>query len=156
MEIYEFLKLVHILGAAILFGTGLGIAFFMFCADRTQDAQLILGTAKTVIVADFLFTASAVVLQPISGLALVYVAGHSLWDSWILLSLLLYVLVGVCWIPVVFIQIALRNCAQTAVDKGAALGADYQRLMRIWFWLGWPAFLGMIGLFWLMISKPDF
>lgn len=156
MEIYEFLKIVHILGAAILFGTGLGIAFFMFCADRTRDAHLILGTAKTVIVADFLFTASAVVLQPISGLTLVYVAGHSLWDSWILLSLLLYVLVGVCWIPVVFIQIALRNCAQTAVDKGEALGADYQRLMRMWFWLGWPAFLGMIGLFWLMISKPDF
>lgn len=156
MEIYAFLKLVHILGAAILFGTGLGIAFFMFWADRSRDAQFILGTANTVIVADFLFTASAVVVQPISGIALVYVTGYSLWESWIILSLLLYVLIGVCWLPVVFIQIALRNCARAAVDRGEALGPDYQRLMRIWFWLGWPAFFGMICLFWLMISKPEF
>ncbi len=156
MEIYAFLKLVHILGAAILFGTGLGIAFFMFWADRSRDSQLILGTANTVIVADFIFTASAVVVQPMSGFALVYVTGYSLWESWIILSLLLYVLIGVCWLPVVFIQIALRNCARAAVDRGEALGPDYQRLMRIWFWLGWPAFFGMICLFWLMISKPEF
>lgn len=148
------LKLVHLLGAAVLFGTGLGIAFFMWMAHRTGDAATVARTARIVVVADAVFTASAVVAQPVSGVALAWVSGYSLLDSWIVAATALYVLVGLCWLPVVWIQMRMRDLAAAAAHGGAALGETYHRLFRIWFWLGWPAFAGVILIFGLMIWKP--
>jgi uncharacterized membrane protein len=148
------LKLVHILGAAVLFGTGLGIAFFMFMAHRTRDAATVAATARIVVVADALFTASAVIVQPISGGLLAWLIGYPMSESWIVAALVLYVLVGLCWLPVVGIQIRLRDLAAEAARTGAPLPAAYDRLFRIWIWLGWPAFLGVIAIFALMLWKP--
>lgn len=148
------LKLVHLLGAAILFGTGLGIAFFMWMAHRTRDAAIVAAVARIVVIADFIFTASAVIVQPVSGVALAWRSGYSLWEPWIVAALVLYVLVGLCWLPVVGLQIRLRNLARRAADVGAALPTAHQRLFRAWFWLGWPAFFGVIAIFVLMIWKP--
>ena len=148
------LKLVHVLGAAMLFGTGLGIAFFMWMAHRTRDAAAIAAAARVVVIADAVFTASAVVVQPVSGVLLAWALGYSLLESWIVLSLVLYAVVGLCWLPVVWIQIELRNLARAAAGQGAALSARYQRLFRVWFVLGWPAFLSVIAIFALMIWKP--
>ncbi len=157
MEIYWALKLAHILGAAVLFGTGLGIAFFMFLADRRGNVAGIATTARTVVVADFLFTAPAVVLQPITGFALAHVQGlNPFSEQWLVVSLVLYVLVGLCWLPVVALQIRMRDVAIAAADEGVELPADYHRQMRRWFILGWPAFLGVIAIFWLMIVRPEF
>jgi uncharacterized membrane protein len=147
-------KLIHVLGSAVLFGTGAGIAFFMLMAHLTGDPAHIAKTARTVVIADALFTATAAVLQPVTGVALVYVIGYSLLDSWILLSLVLYVLVGACWLPVVWIQARLRDLAVEAATKGAPLPPRYHRLFRIWFVLGWPAFGGVIAIFILMLWKP--
>ena len=148
------LKLIHLLGAAVLFGTGLGIAFFMWMANRTGDAVLIAGTARIVVIADMVFTASAVIVQPVSGTALAAVLGHSLTESWIILSIALYVLIGLCWLPVVWIQNRLRSLAADAAEPGPALPTRYRRLFGIWFALGWPAFAGVIAIFVLMIWKP--
>jgi uncharacterized membrane protein len=148
------LKLVHILGAAVLFGTGLGIAFFMWMAHRTGHAATIAATARIVVVADAVFTASVVVLQPVSGAALAWTMGIPLLTSWIVASLALYVLVGLCWLPVVRIQLRLRELATAAAAQGAALPAGYFRLFRVWFVLGWPAFFGVIAIVALMIWKP--
>jgi len=148
-------KLVHILGATVLFGTGLGIAFFMWMANRTGDAAVITHTAATVVVADALFTATAVIVQPISGALLASAIGYSLWESWIVVSLLLYVLVGLCWMPVVWIQARLRDVARTAVQNGSELPARYHRLFSMWFVLGWPAFAGVLTIFGLMIFRPQ-
>jgi len=149
------LKLVHVLGAAVLFGTGLGIAFFMYMAHRTGNAATIAATGRTVVIADALFTATAVVVQPVSGGLLAWVIGYRLWESWIVASLALYVMVGLCWLPVVAIQIRLRDLAAQAARTSVPLPAAYHRLFRIWFWLGWPAFLGVIAIFALMIWKPQ-
>jgi len=149
------LKLIHIVGAAVLFGTGLGIAYFMWMAHRTGDAATIAATARVVVIADATFTASAVVLQPVSGTLLVWVLGYRLSEPWIMASLTLYVLVGLCWLPVVGIQITLRNLARDTVANGRQLPARYHRLFRIWFALGWPAFLGVIAIFAVMIFKPQ-
>ena len=148
------LKLVHVLGAAVLFGTGAGIAFFMLMAHRTRDAATIAATARIVVIADALFTATAVVLQPLTGLALAHLIGFSLWEPWIVLSLALYVLVGLCWLPVVWIQMRLRDLAAAAAAQGRALPDRYMTLFRVWFWLGWPAFLGVLAIFALMLWKP--
>jgi len=148
------LKLVHVLGAAVLFGTGLGIAFFMWKANRTRDAAFIGGTARLVVIADALFTASAVVVQPLSGAALAWAMGYSLTESWIVVSLALYVFVGLCWLPVVWIQMQLRNLATGAALRGVRLPDIYHQLYRAWFWLGWPAFIGVIAIFALMLWKP--
>lgn len=151
------IKLVHLLGAAVLFGTGLGIAFFMFMAHRTGHAGVIAVVARFAIIADAIFTATAVVVQPISGVMLAWVIGLSPADeSWIVLSFALYILVGLCWLPVVFIQIRIRNLAQAAAKNAQPLPEEYRRLYRIWFWLGWPAFLGVIGIFALMTWQPHF
>ncbi len=154
MELYPLLKLAHILGAAVLFGTGAGIAFFMLMADRTGEPVVIHRVARMVVLADLLFTATAVIAQPLTGAALAHTLGYSLTEGWIAKSLGLYVLVGVCWLPVVWIQLQLRDMAADAIETGTAFPERYRRLMRLWFWLGWPAFLGVIGIYWLMIVKP--
>lgn len=148
------LKLIHILGATVLFGTGLGIAFFMWMAHRTRDPAVVAHTAGIVVIADAAFTASAVVVQPVSGALLAWAIGYSLWESWIAASLALYGFVGACWLPVVWIQAQMRNLARAAAEAGTALPARYHRLFRIWFALGWPAFIGVIAIFVLMIFKP--
>jgi uncharacterized membrane protein len=148
------LKLAHVLGATVLFGTGMGIAFFMLMAHLTGDAAHVAKTARAVVIADALFTATAAIVQPVTGLLLVYVVGYSLWDSWIVLSLVLYVFVGACWLPVVWIQARLRDMAAWAAGQGLPLPARYRRLFRVWFMLGWPAFAGVIAIFVLMIWKP--
>jgi uncharacterized membrane protein len=148
------LKLIHILGATVLFGTGLGIAFFMWMADRTRNASVIAHTAEVVVIADVVFTATAVIIQPVSGAFLAWAIGYSLWESWIVVSLALYVAVGACWLPVVWIQAKLRDLARAAAQDNSALPARYHRLFRIWFLLGWPAFIGVIAIFALMIWRP--
>jgi uncharacterized membrane protein len=154
MNVYFALKLLHLLGSAVLFGTGLGIAFFLWMAHRTRDPAAIAHTAGIVVIADAVFTATAVVVQPLSGAYLAWYAGYSFSEYWIVLSLALYVFVGVCWLPVVWIQVQLRNLAAVAARDGTGLPDRYHRMFRIWFWLGWPAFSGVIAIFSLMIWKP--
>jgi uncharacterized membrane protein len=148
------LKLVHILGASVLFGTGLGIAFFMWMANRAGDPASIAATASTVVIADTVFTAAAVIVQPISGALLAWLIGYSLLELWILAALVLYLVVGLCWLPVVVIQMRLRDIARGAAQKSATLPDEYRRLYAIWLVLGWPAFIGVILIFGLMIWKP--
>ncbi|MFI0843506.1 DUF2269 family protein [Mesorhizobium sp. IMUNJ 23232] len=151
----DLLRLVHVLGAAVLFGTGAGIAFFMVMAHRTRNPKTIAHVAGTVVVADTVFTATAVVLQPITGAWLAHEIGWPLSEGWIVLSLALYVVTGLFWLPVVFIQIRLRNLARQAAHAGGALADEYFRLYRIWFAFGFPAFFAVIGIFWLMLTKPS-
>jgi uncharacterized membrane protein len=154
IELQFALKLIHVLGAAVLFGTGLGIAFFMWMAHRSRDALMVAHTARLVVIADLLFTANAVIAQPVSGGLLAWMMGYPAWEPWIVASLALYVLVGLCWLPVLGIQRELRDLANAAAQAHAPLSSRYDRLFRIWFLLGWPAFLGTIGIFALMIFKP--
>ncbi len=156
MELYALVKVAHIVGAAVLLGTGAGIAFFMLMAHRTRQPALIAHTARIVVLADAVFTASAVVLQPITGAFLAYLAGFPLTTGWIALSLILYVVTGLCWLPVVWIQVRLRRLAQAAAEAGEPLPEAYDRLFRIWFALGFPAFAAVLGIVWLMVAKPGF
>jgi uncharacterized membrane protein len=153
-ELYLPLKFVHILGAAVLFGTGLGIAFFMWMAHRTRDSGVVAATARIVVIADTVFTATAVIVQPVTGYGLMLALGLPVAEPWIVASLALYVLVGLCWLPVVWIQLRMRSLAAAAARYELPLPPRYHRLFRVWFWLGWPAFIGVIAIFALMIWKP--
>jgi uncharacterized membrane protein len=156
MDYIYLLKLIHVLGASVLFGTGVGIAFFMLMAHRTGHAGVIAVTARFVVIADLIFTATAVVVQPVSGFALAWAIGLSpLREPWIVVSILIYILVGLCWLPVVFIQMRMRDLANDAAINGKPLPDGYRRLFRIWFALGWPAFAGVIAIFVLMIWQPN-
>jgi uncharacterized membrane protein len=150
----DLLRFVHVIGAAVLFGTGLGIAFFMVMAHRTGDPAKIAHVAGTVVIADTVFTATAVVLQPITGLLLARTMGWPLDEGWIVLSVILYVVTGLFWLPVVVIQIRLRNLARAAAASAEPLPKAYHRLYRIWFAFGFPAFFAVLGIFWLMLAKP--
>ena len=156
IDAYLALKLLHVIGAAVLFGTGVGIAFFMLMAHRTQDPALIAHTAGVVVVADAVFTATAVVVQPVTGAALAHLAGYSLSDGWIWLSLVLYAVTGAFWLPVVWIQIRMHDLAGKAAAEGAPLPGAYYALFRVWFVFGFPAFAAVVGIFWLMLAKPSF
>ena len=155
MDVYTLLKALHIVGATVLFGTGVGIAFFMLMAHRTHDPAFVAETAGVVVVADMLFTASAGVLQPLTGAALAKLDGVSLLDGWAGLSLILYGMVGAFWLPVVWIQIRMRDLARQAVRSGQPLPEDYLRLFRVWFACGLPAFGAMVAILWLMVTKPS-
>ncbi len=152
MEWLLVLRWLHIIGAATLLGSGAAIAFFMVMAHRSGDPRIIVHTAGSVILADWLFTATAVVLQPLTGFALAFGLGWDLTEGWILLSLLLYVLVGCFWLPVVWLQHRLKHLA--AESGGASLPDAYHRLYRIWFLCGIPAFLMVLAIFWLMVARP--
>ncbi|PLR22215.1 DUF2269 domain-containing protein [Caulobacter zeae] len=156
MDLYLLLKAAHVVGATVLLGTGAGIAFFMLMAHRTGQPALIAHTARVVVIADTVFTASAVIVQPITGAALAHVVGYPLFSGWIGLSLVLYVVTGLCWLPVVWIQIRLRDLADAAAKAGEPLPERYHRLFRAWFVLGFPAFAAVLAIVWLMLAKPSF
>ncbi|AFO86544.1 DUF2269 domain-containing protein [Phaeobacter inhibens] len=149
------LRWLHVLGACVLLGTGAGIAFFMLMAHRTGDARLIAHTAGVVVLADLLFTTSAVLIQPITGGLLAWRLGWPLSEGWIALSLALYVVTGAFWLPVVWIQLRLRNLAREAVTNSTDLPAQYHRLFAIWFACGIPAFAAVLTIVWLMLARPD-
>ena len=155
MTAYFALKFLHVLGAAVLLGTGAGIAFFMVMAHRTKDAGTVAGVARTVVVADFLFTATAVVAQPITGVLLAWHLGYPLLEGWIVLSISLYLFTGAFWLPVVWMQLRMRDLARAAARENMLLPAEYHRLWRLWFASGFPAFFAVAAIIWLMVAKPD-
>lgn len=152
---YLILKYIHVIGASVLLGTGAGIAFFMLLGHLTQKPVVIAAIARIVVIADFLFTATAVVSQPLTGVALAWYMGWSLWEGWLALSILLYLVTGVFWLPVVWMQMRMRELADQAVAGGAPLPAEYHRLFWWWFAFGFPAFTAVLAIFWLMIAKPQ-
>lgn len=154
MNVYLLVKWLHILSATILFGTGIGIAFFKWMADRDGDVRAIRLSAERTVLADWLFTTPAVIVQPLSGAALAHLAGFPIATGWVFYSLMLYAVAGGCWLPVVWLQLRMRDLAQTADDDGAALAARYWVYARCWFWLGVPAFLALLAVYWLMVAKP--
>jgi len=153
---YFLLKFVHVIGAAVLLGTGSGIAFFMLAAHLSRDVAFIARTASVVVIADYLFTTSAVVAQPITGYLLAQTVGIPIDTGWIAVSLALYVVAGVFWLPVVWIQSQLRNLARGAAAAGTPLPDRYHKLFRIWFAFGFPGFGAVMAIIWLMIAKPSF
>jgi uncharacterized membrane protein len=154
MLTYQLLKYVHIIGASVLLGTGAGIAFFMLMAHRMGDPVVVAGVGRIVVIADFVFTASAVLVQPITGFLLAWWVGYSLSEGWIVLSILLYLITGAFWVPVVFMQISMRDMALRAASEAKPLPAAYHRIFRRWFAFGFPAFAAVLAIFWLMIARP--
>ena len=148
------LRWLHVIGAAVLLGTGVGIAFFMLMAHRTRDARLIAHTASVVVIADYAFTATAVVIQPVTGALLIEYAGWGWAQGWILASIGLYLLVGLLWLPVVWMQSRMRELARAAAAASSPLPQSYFRLFRLWFAFGVPAFLAVLLIIWLMLAKP--
>lgn len=154
MDLYLIVRTIHILSAAILFGTGIGIAFFMFRSWFTDNLQEKLYAAKNTVLADYLFTLPAVIMQPLSGIALIHMVGYDWTDLWLMLTYGIYIIAGLCWLPVVWIQIQLKKIVAECVENGTELPARYTRLFKIWFALGWPAFIGLVVVFYLMVAKP--
>jgi uncharacterized membrane protein len=155
MIAYPILKWIHVLSSTVLFGTGLGIAYFKWATDRTRDVRAIRIASEKTVLADWLFTTPAVVIQPATGLAIVAELGYPLRTPWLLWSILLYFLAGACWIPVVWIQLRMRGIARKADSEGRPLPPEYERLRGIWLYLGVPAFSALILVFWLMVVKPS-
>ena len=155
MSEYLVLKFLHVIGATILLGTGAGIAFFMLMAHFTKDAKVVAGVARIVVAADYVFTATAVVAQPITGLLLARTAGYELTEGWIVASIGLYLYTGLFWLPVVWMQSRMKTLAAAAAEEGTPLPPEYHKLFRSWFWFGFPAFGAVLLIFWLMIARPE-
>ncbi|MET4423093.1 DUF2269 family protein [Bradyrhizobium sp. 956_D2_N1_5] len=154
MTLYLLVKYLHVLGAIVILGTGTGIAFFMLMAHRTNDAEFIARTASVVVIADAIFTLSAVILQPVTGGVLMMLSAMPITERWLLASLGLYVFAGLFWVPVVFMQIEMRDLARKAAEQRSALPERYFLLYRRWFAFGFPGFGATMLILWLMIAKP--
>jgi uncharacterized membrane protein len=152
---YLVLKYLHVIGAAVLLGTGAGIAFFMLLGHLAAKPIIVAAIARIVVIADFIFTATAVVAQPITGVALAWHMGWSLWEGWLALSILLYLVTGAFWLPVVWMQMRMRDLAAEAAATDQPLPPAYRKLFWWWFAFGFPAFGAVLAIFWLMIAKPS-
>lgn len=156
MNTYLVIKALHILSSVIIVGTGLGTAYYLFFTNRTGRVSTIADVARLVVRADWWFTTPAIIFQPLSGLWLAYAAGWA-WDTpWIMLSLVLFAVTGACWLPVVWLQIRLAEMAEQAAAQNQSLPDRYWRYARRWELLGYPAFIAMLGVYFLMVIKPDF
>lgn len=153
--IYDLLRFAHVIGACVLLGTGAGIAFFMLMSHLSRQPALIAHVAGIVVLADTVFTATAAIFQPVTGYFLAREVGWPLLEGWVFVSLCLYVFVGAFWLPVVWIQICMRRLAAGAAAAGTALPEAYERLFRIWFACGIPAFAAVLAIVWLMLTKPE-
>ncbi|MEM7442974.1 MAG: DUF2269 domain-containing protein [Pseudomonadota bacterium] len=154
MTLYDFVKWLHILSSTVLFGTGLGTAFHLWVSHRRGSPNQIALAARNTVLADWLFTLPSGVVQPLTGFWMIWLAGWDVWASWLVASYALFVLALGCWLPVVAIQIKAHRLAQAADRTDTNLPDRFYRLMRYWFWLGWPAFIGLIAIFALMVAKP--
>ena len=152
---YLTIKWLHVLSSTLLFGAGLGSAFYLFFASRTRDPRVVEVVTRHVVIADWLFTVPTVVFQPVSGLYLAHLAGIPLTAGWIVLSFALYLVAGACWLPVVWMQIRMRDMARDASTKSEPLPPLYWTYLRRWTALGVPAFTALIAVFWLMVVKPS-
>src|SRR5262245_32061828 len=150
----NWIKWVHVLSAILLLGTGIGTAFHMWMAHLSREVRAQWIVSRNVVLADWLFTTVAGIVQPITGLALILQRGWSPFESWLIVSYVLYLVAGACWIPVVVIQIRVRDMTERAVNRGQPLPPEYDEAMRNWFWLGVPAFLSMLVIVLLMVAKP--
>lgn len=151
---YLVVKWLHVLSSTVLFGTGLGSAYYMYFASRTRDARVIAHVVRHVVIADWIFTTPAIVVQPLTGFWLMQIAGFPFITSWIAWSLALYLLAGAAWLPVVWMQIRMRDMASAAASAGTPLPEQYWRYLRIWVALGVVAFLSLVVVFYLMVAKP--
>jgi uncharacterized membrane protein len=151
---YLLTKWVHILSSTLLFGTGLGSAFYMFFASLTRDPRVITTVVRYVVIADWCFTTPTIILQPLSGFYMVHLAGYPLTSTWLLWSMILYLVAGAAWLPVVWMQIQMRRMAQDSAAAGSALPARYWQLLRAWIALGVVAFVALVVVFYLMVLKP--
>lgn len=150
---YLTVKWLHILSSTLLFGTGLGSAFYMFFTNRTRNVAAIAIVTRKVVVADFLFTTPTAIIQPLTGFWLVHLAGVPVSAPWVMWSVVLYVIAGACWLPVVWLQIQMANMAEGAAAANTAIPPRYWRFHAIWVALGVPAFIAFIGIFYLMVVK---
>ena len=152
---YVVLKYFHVIGAMVILGTGAGIAFFMVMAHWSRDASFIARTAGVVVLADMIFTATAIVAQPLTGYLLIRATGLSLSEGWVVASLVLYGIAGIFWLPVIWMQTRMRDLAAAAASAGKPLPESYHRLFRLWFAFGFPGFGSVMLIIWLMIAKPS-
>ncbi len=152
--LYLCVKWLHILSSTVLFGTGIGTAFFMLMANLSKDIRAIAFATRTVVIADGCFTTPAVIIQPLTGLWLMHLAGISFGAGWLMSALALYVFAGLCWLPVVWMQIRMKRLAAEAVASDTPLSPDYWRLNTWWITLGSMAFPAVVAIFWLMVVKP--
>lgn len=151
---YIVVKWLHIVSSTILFGTGIGSAFYMLFISLTKDVRAIAMVSRYVVRADWIFTSPTVLIQPITGFYLVYLAGYPLTSRWIFWSIILYLVAGACWLPVVWLQIKMRNLADAAVKESSTLPQQYWVYLTVWTLLGIPAFLALVIVFYLMVAKP--
>ncbi len=154
MDWYSFIKTLHILSSTILFGTGIGIAFFMLRSYFINDINQKLYAARNTVLADYIFTLPAVIVQPITGAWLIWQGGYNWLDLWLVITYIIYIIAGLCWLPVVWIQIQLKKILIQSANDGTELPARYNKLFKIWFIMGWPAFIGLVIVFFLMVIKP--
>jgi len=154
MDIYMVVKTLHIISSTILFGTGIGVAYFMYLSHFSDNLEVKYFVAKNTVLADYLFTLPAVIIQPLSGFWLVSESGYNWNEFWLELTYVIYIIAAACWIPVVWIQIQLKQILIECVNNKITLPRRYHTLFRTWLILGWPAFVGLVAIFYLMVTKP--
>ena len=154
--IYLLIKTLHILGAILFLGTGLGSAYYKWRADRSGNLEVIAWCQREIVFADWIFTVPAGIIMPVTGISMMHLYGFPWTSPWIIIGFAGYAIAGICWLPAAFLQIKMRTLADEALEKGRELPPEFHKANRIWMILGFPAFLASIGVLWVMVSKGSY
>ena len=161
LELYNLLKILHVISSTILFGTGMGTAAYMLLAHLRPDLVMRAQAFRQVVIADWLFTTPSAVFQATSGLLMVYIRGYYLQQPayqlhawWVQGSIMGYATAGICWLPVLYLQASMARMLQQAATQQSTLPKRYFIFFRLWFALGVPAFLSLIWVYYLMTTRP--
>lgn len=154
MNTYLWVKTLHVVSSVVLVGTGFGTAYYFYFANRSGQLAVQAHVARLVVRADTWFTLPAVLIQPATGLWMASAAGVPLTAPWLATAVALYIVAGMCWLPVVVLQVRMARLAQACLSQGRELPLDYWRMARLWERLGYPAFAAMLIVFYLMVAKP--
>jgi uncharacterized membrane protein len=149
------IKFVHLVGAAAMLGTWLGVAIFMLLAHRSDNPSVVAVTSRFAVTVQLRVMIAAVAIQPISGFALAGAIGVSpVGEFWLVLSLPIYALIVAAWIVALRTEIRIRDLTRQAALDSVPLSEPYRALFRRYSAFTWPALAGTVVLFLLMTWQP--
>jgi len=152
---FQFLKLLHILGVILFVGNVITAALWKARADASGDLHALAYAQRGIMFADTVFTAPGVTLILVTGLWMANLSGRDILQTgWLLTALVLLMVTALIWlIELLPVQRRQMRLADEAV-RASRLDPIFKQLSMRWTIFGIiTTLLPLVNLY-LMVFKP--